>query len=225
MAWGGQNQLFWGSQHCRGQLDRVSKKWPNSGIKLRHTAVRRVGVCALLIPAVLLAGLLLANAPPASAGGADSAGPLPRGIITQSGFGAVKLGMPKAEVIRLWGRPTRIEESSLRTLYQWGSRRRWTEVSIGIAGPYVGPYVGKVTRIGTNTRRFRTREGIGVGSTVGLMMRRYPSLECYADDFGTPRQYSCMTPPDPGPYLSLRATDYAPFGRILEISLVAYVGA
>ena len=92
-------------------------------------------------------------------------------------IGKVRLGMSLAEVRRALGPPEtvnrRVRLGFGRRYVEYGWDYGWWSVGLqGAAGDL------RVVRIGTSSPRERTRVGIGVGSHVRDVVRRYPGAQC-----------------------------------------------
>jgi hypothetical protein len=133
-----------------------------------------------VVAAVLIAAVLAA---------ASAAAPQRDALIRPGiGIGEVRLGMSRADVQRVLGAPTLVNRRlkvGFRDDYlelDWDSSA-WR---VGIRGR---PGAWRVVRIGTTTRSERTASGIGTGSTLPVVVRRYPSATCvhrnYHPDIGT----------------------------------------
>jgi hypothetical protein len=101
-------------------------------------------------------------------------------------IGKVRLGMSFAQVRRALGRPQLVNRREER-----GFGRRYVEYlwnygdwRIGLAGLRGRE---RVVRIATQRRSERTREGIGVGSTIPQLARRYRnSARCVSTSYDAP---------------------------------------
>lgn len=92
-------------------------------------------------------------------------------------IGEVRLGMTLAQVRRALGRPqfvnrrARLGFGRVYVEYAW-AYGEW------VVGFQTERQVLRVVRISTTTRRERTHDGIGVGTRVRAIVRRYPNAEC-----------------------------------------------
>jgi hypothetical protein len=134
-------------------------------------------------PTLLLAVGLAAAVAAAPAGGAPSASDLIRRGV---GIGPVRLGMRFAEVRRALGPPQLVNRRVNRGFGQRYVEYLWNygDWRIGLAGQRGRE---RVVRIATQRRSERTREGVGVGSSVARLARRYGRIaECVSNDYNAP---------------------------------------
>lgn len=124
-------------------------------------------------------GLASASAAVVIAAAGSAAGATQRDAVVRPGvsIGKVRLGMTFAEVRRGLGRPMFVNRRE---------RLGFGRVYVEYAWSYAEWLVGfqserralRVVRISTTLRNERTRDGIGVGTRVRAIVRRYPNAQC-----------------------------------------------
>jgi hypothetical protein len=123
----------------------------------------------------------------AVAAGSGTSAPTSSQLVRRGvGIGKIRLGMTYPEVRRALGRPqlvNRVQNRGFGTryveyLWNYGDWR------VGLLGPRGRE---RVVRVSTKLRRERTREGVGVGSTVRQLARHYRrTADCVHRDYNVP---------------------------------------
>lgn len=120
------------------------------------------------------------------------AGPAVARIRPHEAIGPISLGMTRAKVVHALGKPdfvrrTRPRESLTLVHYDYSMTKGW------IVTLRSGAL--RVVEVTTMVRSERTREGLGVGSSHGKLLRTYPRLRCRdvrPETGGTPVQRDCV---------------------------------
>jgi hypothetical protein len=98
-------------------------------------------------------------------------------IRPHQGIGRLTLGMTLTEVKRVLGRPMLVNRRVNRGFGRVYVEYAW-DYGFWIVGFHSERGRSRVVRISTMSRAARTSEGVGIGSRVSEVVRRYPSARC-----------------------------------------------
>jgi hypothetical protein len=116
--------------------------------------------------------------------------------LTLRGIGTLRVGMPVAALRRMGARGEDYPDPDVDCSY-WRTPR-WPGLNMMVSG-------GRVVRIETEDRRYRTASGARIGMTEAEIRRLYPAMRVEPHPYTGPQ----------GHYLVVRARG-APYGLILE---------